>query len=185
MEVPLLSRRMSAAAAICIALLAATACGSDGGGVSTVGLSATPAITPIDIADVSLPPASTTAEPETIPTSVTVPSVDLPSGDPSPFLPPSDYRLGADDLAAFGAAYDAVFGVSGLDDAGYDAVGSHLCTYLMRHADVNGVVDLESALIEADINEPGYTRGDWLAAFEIADAYYCGEFAVPFASTGG
>jgi hypothetical protein len=100
--------------------------------------------------------------------------------------PPSEYDLGADDLAAFAAEYREVFpGSADFDEAQFDAVGSHLCTYLMRHADAAGVVDVESALIEADMNEPGYTRDDWLSALEVANTHYCGEFLVDFAGTGG
>lgn len=161
-----------------------TACAQ--GGPSTGGSAGTPAPTPVNIADVSLGPASAgSATPDAVPSAETLPSAEVPTGEPPEFVPPSEYALGADDLDAFSAAYEELFPGSGLDASGFDAVGTHLCTYLLRHADDDGVVDLEAALIEADMNEPGYTRGDWLAALGSANAHYCGEFRVDFSSAGG
>ena len=174
-------RRVLPALVFPVALLLA-ACG---GGASTGDADSTPAPTPVDIAEISLAPAPESATPESVPSAAALPPAEVPTGEPPPFQPPSDYVLGADDLDAFSAGYEELFPGTGLDATGFDAVGSHLCTYLMRHADADGVVDLEAALIEADMNEPGYTRGDWLSALAVANAYYCGEFTVDFQSYGG
>lgn len=109
-----------------------------------------------------------------------LPSVPLPVGTPSiPPPPEPDYVLGADDMAAFVDAYRAAYPDVELDDATIEAAGAQLCTYLMRQ------VDAEDALTEADHNEPGRAREDWMDAFELATAHYCGEFAVDFAAIGG
>jgi hypothetical protein len=151
-----------------------------------VGSEGSPGPTPIDdIADVSLAPASEGATPEAVESTAALPSTAPPSGEPSAApLPGVDYTFGADDAAAFADAYTAAFASAELDEETIDLAGARLCTYLMRHADAAGVVALEDALIEADINEPGFARADWLTAFEVANAHYCGEFTVDFESAG-
>jgi hypothetical protein len=139
----------------------------------------------LPIPSISLIPAEETSTPEVVPSIESVPNVGLPEGSPSDAPePPSEYVVGADDIDAFVAAYRDAFGTS-LSDAELDLVGSHLCTYLIRHADQQGNVTLADALTEADINEPGFARSDWLISFEIANAYYCSEFTVDFSDLGG
>ena len=183
-DAPVRHRVLRAAAVVVSVSMLVAACGGNNGG-SAGGAGPTSAPTPVDIAEVSLIPAAETATPEAIPSAAAIPSAEVPVGEPPAFEPPNEYVLGADDLAAFSAAYDELFPGTGFDESQFDAVGGHLCTYLMRHADADGAVDLEAALIEADVNEPGYTRGDWLAAFSAANAYYCGEFTVDIESYGG
>lgn len=166
-------RRPVVALLISIALVA-TACG-DGAETST----------PTGNPELSLAPAEHTSTPEVLPNVTTLPSLAPPPDDsPAPPEVDVDYVFGADDLDSFAEAYQSMFGVE-LDRDAADQIGARVCTYLMRHADGDGVVDVQSAVIEADLNEPGYPRADWMAAFEVANAYYCGEFAVDFAGYGG
>ncbi len=48
-----------------------------------------------------------------------------------------------------------------------------MCTYLQHQADASGVVDAYRALTEAEIEQPGYPRGVWAAAFELAATHFC------------
>lgn len=168
------------------AILAMTGLALLAAGCSTGSGSAPPAGSPPLTEDVSLTPAKVSAEPAAVPSALVEPSIALPSGDPgAPPSPPSDYQNEPDDFAGFAAAYRAAFSGVQLTDEQVRAAGSALCTYLMRHADGGGTVDLEEALIEADISQPGFARSDWLTALEIANEHYCGSFSVDFEGAAG
>lgn len=141
-----------------------------------------------DLADVSFNPPAVSADPAAPPdmgSGPVAPSIAPPSGDPgAPPSPPSDYQNEPDDFAGFAAAYRAAFPGVELTDQQVRAAGASLCTYLMRHADANGTVALEGALTEADLNQPGFARSDWLTALEIANEHYCGSFSVNFEGAG-
>lgn len=141
----------------------------------------TQAPTVVALPDVSLAPADDTAAPDAMPILPELPSVPPPpSGVPVPPDPDVDYTFDADDLEAFLAAYQEAFPEAGVDRGMIASAGASLCTYLMRHADGDGVVSLDDAMVEADLNEPGYSREAWLLAFEIATASYCGQFTIDF-----
>lgn len=163
--------------------LIATACTIGSGSSRPTG---SPPVLAEDTPDVSLNPAKDSAEPAAVPSDLVAPSVALPSGDlgPPP-SPPSDYQNEPDDLAGFSAAYRAAFAGVELSDQQVRAAGAALCTYLMRHADANGTVALEEALIDADLTQPGFARSDWLAALEVANEHYCGSFTVDFEGAAG
>lgn len=134
----------------------------------------------VDIGDVSLTPAAEGATPDLIESVAPLPSAEPPTGEPTEASGISiDYTLGADDLAGFVDAYRTAF-PSADGDEGTIAAGARLCTYLMRHAGPDGAVDLEDALAEANLHEPGFPRDDWIVAFQAASRYYCGEFVVDF-----
>lgn len=134
-----------------------------------------------DLADASLNPALVSAEPADVDDDLVAPSIALPSGDPgAPPAPPTDYQDEPDDFSGFADAYRAAFPGVVFSDQEVRAAGATLCTYLMRHANGNGTVTLEDALIEADLNQPGFPRSDWLTALEIANQHYCGSFSVDF-----
>lgn len=162
-------RHLAAIAIACLALLV-VACGSGTG--STTGP------TPVNVAEMSLPPADEAITPAPVATSETLPSEGPPTGVPEPPEVSVDYTLGADDPAGFRQAYRSAFEGIDLDDAAVDAAGARLCSYLMRRADAAGTVALEDVLMEANLNEPGFSREAWVAAFEVATAHYCGEFEV-------
>ena len=126
---------------------------------------------------VSLIPAAETSTPAPVETPGELPPVGPPSGVPLP--PPGvtpDYQQAADDLAAFVAAYRQAFQVPELPEEAIAAAGARVCGYLQRHADASGLVTIANALTEAEINQPGFPREVWLAAFEAAKASYCREF---------
>lgn len=157
-----------------LAALVVVGCGT---GVSTSGPGG-PGATPVDIADVSLNPASGDATPGAIATLAPAPSVAPPSGEPSARTVTVEYTFGADDRGAFLQAFRAAFPGIALDDDAIDRAGARVCTYLMRHADAAGLVSLDAALAEAEINEPGYAPEYWLAALEVANADYCRRFTI-------
>jgi hypothetical protein len=130
------------------------------------------------VPSVSLVPAVETSTPGPVETPGEVPLVGPPSGVPLP--PPGvtpDYQQAADDLAAFVDAYRQAFQVPELPEEAIAAAGARVCTYLQRHADTSGRVDIAGALTEAEINQPGFPREVWLTAFEAAIANYCREFS--------
>lgn len=151
------------------------------------GSSPTPssAATVEDLTTIALTPAKTSAEPENLDRPPVAPSLPLPSGLPEPPPPPpTEYQDEPDGPEDFAAAYRAAFPGVEMDDQRVRAAGAALCTYLMRHANANGTVALEDALMEADLSEPGFARTDWLTAFEIANDHYCGSFSVDFDGVG-
>ena len=153
-----------------VALVAA--CSAGGTGAAPSGE------TPVDVSLISLVPASAAPAPEVLASVGAQPSVAKPVGEPSVAAVTVDYTLGADDLPAFAAAYRAAFAGVEIDDAAVDVAGARLCTYLMRQAGTGGSVALDDALAEAEVNEPGYAPEDWITAFGVATAHYCGEYTV-------
>ena len=134
-----------------------------------------------DLADASLIPAKVSAEPAEVADDLVAPSIALPSGDPgAPPAPPTDYQEEPDDISGFADAYRAAYPGVVMSDDQVRAAGATLCTYLMRHANADDSVTLEDALIEADLNQPGFARSDWLTALEIANEHYCRSFSVDF-----
>lgn len=117
------------------------------------------------------PPATVNAPP--------LPSIPVPTGAPGAASPPPlrpAYGDRADDLEGFAQAYRSALLDAGLGNAA--AAGRDLCTYLMRHADEEGVVSLGDAVTEADIHQPGYPRETWVRGFELATEHYCPEFTL-------
>lgn len=138
------------------------------------------------VAPPSLPPASEDATPVALPSTEALPSVEPPSGEPSaPAVGAAEYTLGADDLAAFIDAYAAAHPDWTMSDTEMDLAGARLCTYLQRHADASGHVEAQQALVEADVNEPGYAWELWAVRFDIALGHYCGEFTADFTGLMG
>jgi hypothetical protein len=156
-----------------VAVIALIAACSVGGSVPTPS-----AQTPVDVTLISFVPASAAPAPAVPASLAAQASVAPPVGEPSVAPVSVDYTLGADDLPAFAAAYRAAFAGVEIDDAAVDVAGARLCTYLMREAGPGGSVALSDALAEAEVNEPGYAPEDWIAAFEVATAHYCGEYTV-------
>ena len=148
------------------------------------GTRSSPGATSIALPSVSLNPATETSTPEPAGTPGDAPPVGPPSNVPSPPGLTVDYSGPPDDLPAFVAAYRSAFQVPELTEEQIAGAGARLCTYLQRHATANGSVDLARALIEAEINEPGYPREVWELAFELANASYCTEFSVPTEGQG-
>lgn len=174
-------RRGRGAWAMAVGVLAVAACGA---GQTTPPGSAPPESAPpvVGLDQLSFRPVLATADaglPEAPPqTPPPAPPVGPPEGVPPP--PPEltlDYAGPPDDLGGFVAAYRAAFGLTEGPDEAVESAGSRLCAYLQRQATPNGSVDLERAVTEADINEPGYPREVWQQAFEIATAHFCGEFS--------
>jgi hypothetical protein len=164
--------------ALAVIAILAVACTTASGSRPPTG---SPLETVDDLADASLIPARVSAEPAAVADDLVPPSIELPSGDPGqPPAPPSDYQDEPDDVTGFAEAYRAAFAGVELSDDQVRAAGATLCTYLMRHANGNGTVALEDALIEADLSQPGFARSDWLTALEIANDHYCGSFSVNF-----
>jgi hypothetical protein len=156
------------------AVIAATLVACDTGSRSS------PAATSIAVPSVSLLPAVDLSTPEPAGTPGAVPQIGPPSGPPSSVPPPPEgiagYSDTADDLSAFVAAYRTAFQVPELSDQQIAEAGARLCTYLRGQADATGIVDAGRALADAEINEPGYPRAVWQAAFELASTSYCSEF---------
>lgn len=146
------------------------------------GSPATPAPTAIVLPSLSLLPASETSTPEPAATPGEVPPIGPPSNVPPPPEVAVEYAGPPDDLTAFVTAYRSAFQVPELSDQQIADAGARLCTYLQRHATPNGAVDVDRALAEAEIHEPGYPRDAWQRAFQLASADYCGEFS--FATEG-
>lgn len=163
-------RRPTIIGLVLLLSLLASACGA--------ATTSTAAPTPINVNEMSMNPAEETRTPEPVESLEELPSAAPPSGDPEVEEVTVDYTLGADDAEAFAAAYRSTFEGADLDDQTVDTAGARLCTYLMRHADDDGAVAMEDAMLEADLNEPGYAREAWIAAFDVATAHYCGEFEV-------
>lgn len=138
------------------------------------------------ITEMSLPPATQAAAPEPVPSLQAMPSVVLPPTAPadSPSVAAPDYDRPAADLVGFIAGYRAAYPGLTWSDAEIEGAGARLCTYLARNADLNGVVDPETVIADADLSEPGYARSDWAVAFDLALTYYCTEFSGNFAAGG-
>lgn len=150
--------------------------------VSACQAGSTSVPTPTTIPSVSLVPARETSTPEPVGIPVDLPPVPPPSGVAPPSSVPApgaatDYVGDPDDLAAFVAAYRSAFDVPELTDQQIADAGARLGAYLQRQADATGAVDVRRALIEAEINEPGYPREVWILAFELASADYCDELS--------
>jgi hypothetical protein len=140
--------------------------------------------TAIMVPTMSLIPAVETSTPEPAGTPGELPPVGPPSGVPPPPDVSTGYSGPADDLVAFVAAYRAAFQVTELSDQQIQEAGARLCAYLQGQADDNGVVDAERALADAEINEPGYPRDEWVLAFGIASTSYCGAFTFDLEGQG-
>jgi hypothetical protein len=172
---PRLSRgpsRLLGGPALALVALVAVACGT--------ATSSAPTSTAIAIPSLSLIPATETSTPEPAATLGEVPQIGPPSGPPSSVPPPPEgiagYSDTADDLSTFVAAYRTAFQVPELSDQQIAEAGARLCSYLKGQADAAGIVDAGRALTDAEINEPGYPREVWQAAFELASTSYCSEF---------
>lgn len=159
--------------------------------VLALGCDATPTGTTVPTfptaAGPSLPPARETVappsdeQPPVLPPSIPPP----PSGPPPPPPLAIDYVQPASDLEGFVVAYRAAFGVPELDADVVAQAGARLCTYLQRHTDAAGVVDVDAAVTEADINEPGYPRAAWIGGFGVANDFYCDEFVIKLSEVDG
>lgn len=154
------------------AVALASACSVGGSGSVPSGQ------TPVDIKLISFVPSTAVPAPVLLASVPAQPSVAPPVGEPSVAPVTVGYTLGADDLPGFAEAYRAAFAGFEIDDGAVEVAGARLCTYLMRHAGAGGSVSLEDALAEAEVNEPGYAPEDWIAAFGVATAHYCGEYTV-------
>jgi hypothetical protein len=164
---------LAAAAAVLLTIVMAACAGPGGADLPT----ALP--TPVVLDQVSLPPASDEVPPPSqIPDVGDIPSVPPPSGDAETPAVEVGYDLGADDADAFAAAYRSAFGTLELTDEQVDTAGARLCTYLMRNADADGFVELDAAIAEADVNQPGFGPETWETAFGIATDHYCGEYSL-------
>jgi hypothetical protein len=147
--------------------------------------SAAPTVLRVD--QLSLPPAADTPPPVPVADAGEIPLDGPPEGIPPPPAdgvappPPPEVIVEYDgeplDLAGFIAEYRDEFGPLDVSDADIATAGARLCTYLQRHAAPDGSVDIERAMTEADINEPGYQRLSWLVAFRVAVTHYCGGFS--------
>ena len=158
---------------VVLAAVAVVAAACAGG---TSGPGGNPTVPGVD--QLSLPPAQVTTEPVPVESPGAPPSVGTPEGTaPAPPEVTVDYTGPADDLAGFIAAYRETFGADIPDDE-IGAAGARLCTYLQRHAGADGTVPIGTAIGEADLNEPGYPRDVWVAAYELVTTYYCTELIV-------
>lgn len=166
------SRRPRQSPGVSFGLLALVAAACGGGAL------ATPEGSAIVVPSVSFVPAQETSTPEPVEAPDELPPIAPPSNvPPPPSLPGPDYAGSPDDLAAFASAYREALQVPDLADEEITAAGARLCSYLQRHAGADGVVDVERALTEAEINEPGYPREAWLVAFELASTFFCSELS--------
>lgn len=156
-----------------MAIVAVVAAACTGGASGPGG---DPTARPVD--QLSLPPAQVTTAPAPVESPGAPPSVGTPEGTaPAPPEVTIDYTGPADDLPGFIAAYRETFGAE-LSDERIGAAGARLCSYLQRHAGPDGTVPIGTAIGEADLNEPGYPRDVWVAAYELVTTFYCTELAV-------
>ncbi len=172
------------AALLAVAVAVACDAGVRPSATSPEGPSAAPTVLPVD--QLSLPPAAETPAPAPVADPGELPLEGPPDGIPPPPVdgsappPPEvtvEYAGAPRDLAGFIAEYRDEFGPIDASDDVIATAGARLCTYLQRHATTDGSVDIERAMNEADINEPGYLRLTWLVAFRVAVTHYCGGFS--------